>query len=123
VSDPERECPWNACEQCGEIVDVDDCFDGSLVRCLACDTEYEVVLCKDDSWMLIAWNPMTIDADGPDLEPPWNTCRRCEETVGVHGILSGSTTICPACNARYECCQLDDGSWMLLGPQIDDSEI
>jgi hypothetical protein len=122
MSDAYNDCPWNSCEECGENIDVDDCFDGSVVRCLACDTEHEVIECQDDSWMLVVNNPMTINADEFELELPWNACKRCEQTIGVEGCVSGSVRLCPACDAKYECVEDEEGLLILADRTCDDSE-
>lgn len=63
MTDAARECAWNVCDECGEIVDVDDdSIDGALSVCSACNTAYELVERFDGSCMLIAVNPMTIES-------------------------------------------------------------
>jgi hypothetical protein len=42
-------CAWNRCPTCGELVDVDDCVDGSEVTCRACNARLVLTEYVDDT--------------------------------------------------------------------------
>ena len=60
---PDTSCAWNRCPKCGQLVDVDDGFDGSEVRCLACNAHLVWTAFMDDTWALV---PATDDDEADD---------------------------------------------------------
>jgi DNA-directed RNA polymerase subunit RPC12/RpoP len=52
VSETDKTAAWNTCPKCGELVDVDECTDGSEVRCSACNKRLVCTEYTDDSWGL-----------------------------------------------------------------------
>ena len=59
-------CAWNVCPKCGQLVDTDDCFDGSEVRCLACNILLVCTAFTDETWALLI-------ADDTDVDPADDT--------------------------------------------------
>lgn len=80
--------PWNRCPTCSELVDVDDCVDGSEVRCLACNARLVLAEYVDETCGLVLADEG--DGEEPENEPDWTPEARERARVAVD-VATGKT--------------------------------
>ena len=76
TTEPKQGTPWNWCQRCNQLVDADDVFDGSEVKCLKCGREFICVAFRGGTWALSA----AIDSP-PAPAPADDGLARCSAIV------------------------------------------